>query len=335
MKKNLIIFLCGVLSIFVTPPVFAVDESIKNAGFVPTNIWYSQESFFAGDKVRIYTVIFNGSTEDLVGTVEFLSNGVSVGTTDFSLAGGGRARDVWVDWTAEEGKHVIAARIAEVSVVGKNGKKRLITLANAETGKSERTIDFDTDGDNIGNINDLDDDNDSIPDIDEIRNGTDPLKKDTDGDGTGDAEELAQKDIAVKESTTTQNIGIVENALKTIDEKIPEPLSEAVSSGMNIVERFRIGEGYQFRLAKEEKEKEISALGTRANLLAGTKKVSQEEVRMMEKAGEVTEKPFAYISFAVLALLQYFFEWKIIFYGVSLYILYRLVKWVIGKIRNR
>ena len=151
-------------------PVYAVDTPLKNAGFAPSNIWYSRSPFFSGDSIRIYTIIFNGSSEDLIGVVEFLDNGILIGKTDFSLASGGRARDVWVDWVAKDGKHTITARLSGVHAVGTGGKKRPIVLENIETAKNELAIDFDTDRDGIGNTDDLDDDNDNVSDIDEIKN---------------------------------------------------------------------------------------------------------------------------------------------------------------------
>lgn len=335
----LLVRLLVVLSLFFvgTLNVYAGETPIKNAGFVPANIWYSKDPFFAGDKIRIYTVIFNGSTEDIVGKVEFLDNDLPVDTTDFSLAGGGRVRDVWVDWVAESGKHVITARITEVSVIKAGGKKVSVVLENGETGKSERIIDLDTDGDGIGNSDDPDDDNDKVSDVDEIRNGTDPLKKDTDDNGVLDDEELAlaaaQKEKEKIVSDTQDSI--VENAFKKIEEKIPEPVEEAVLAGTNFIERFRVREGYQARLAKEEEKKEIDALSARDRVLASTTKVSQKDVPLLTMVSDTTEKPFVYARFAIFALLQYFFEWKIVFYAVVLYGSYRFIKWAIKRIRSR
>lgn len=323
-----------------TLSVSAAEAPIKNAGFVPANIWYSQEPFFSGDEIRIYTVIFNGSSEDLVGTVEFFDNGVSINTTDFSLASGGRVRDVWVDWVAHDGKHTITARLVDVYAVGVGGKKRAIVLENAETGKSERVIDLDTDSDKVGNTDDLDDDNDSIPDIDEVQNGTDPLKKDSDGNGISDSDELALAKTRVllaekSTSTSTGDVGVVRNTLQSMDEKIPQPVKEAFLTGSNSIERFRISEGYQFRLAKEEKAKEIDARAARARMLAAKGELPKKNEGIASTVSSATEKPFAYATFAILALIQYFFEWKIVFYTVSLYVIYRLIRWVVQYVRNR
>lgn len=326
-----LLFLAGTFS------VHAVEAPIKNAGFVPANIWYSKDSFFADDKIRIYTVIFNGSTEDIVGAVEFLDNGARISATDFSLASGGRVRDVWVDWVAESGKHVITARIAEVSVIKAGGKKVPVLLENAETGKNERIVDMDTDSDGIGNSDDSDDDNDNVPDIDEVKNGTDPLKKDTDGNGILDDEELvlaeAQKEKEEVVSGTQE--GVIEKALKVIEEKVPDPIKEAALSGTNFIERFRVSEGYQARLAKEGKKEEIRAISERERVLADAVKVSQKDEGTLATVSDTAEKPFAYATLALFTLLQYFFEWRAIFYAVVLYGLYRFTKWAIGKIRNK
>src|SRR3989344_776530 len=242
----------------------ATDTPVQNAGFAPANIWYSVDHFFAGDNIRIYTVIFNGSLYDLVGTVEFFDNGILIGKTDFSVSKGGHVRDVSVPWKATEGKHLITAQTTAVSMI-KDGKKVPVMLENVDAGKSERLVDLDTDGDDIGNSKDIDDDNDGISDVDEVRKGTDPLKKDTDGNGVSDKEEieLAEKRAALEKSATTTPLspkGSIAGTLETVEGAIPAPVKAGAVLGANIVEDFRVGEGYQFRLAKEEKAREIVSL---------------------------------------------------------------------------
>lgn len=313
----------------------AADAPIKNAGFVPANIWYSKDPFFAGETIRIYTIIFNGSEHDLEGTVEFLDNGVSVGKTNFSLSGGGRVRDLWVDWKATEGKHVMTARIVNTTASLAGGARRTIELDNTETGKNERSIDLDTDNDGIGNTEDADDDSDGIPDVEELRNNTNPLKKDTNGDGVPDGKEL---EIATKQKETAEKLleanpepkGTILGTIKTVEENIPTPVKESAIAGVNALERFRLSEGYQARLAKEVKMKEIEAMRVAKRAPAENK-----DGDVLGTVSNTAEKPFAYVTYGVLSLVQYFFEWQIIFYGVILYILYRLIKWAAGRIRNR
>jgi len=215
-------FIVAILFAFsCTLPVFAADATtVKNAGFVPANIWYSKDPFFTGDKVRIYTVLFNGSTYDLVGSLEFLDNGTSIGKTSFSIARGGRVQDEWVDWTATGGDHVITARIVDASMVEIGGKKTPIVLENTETGKSERTIDVD------------------------------PVVK------KAQAEEVAQKTAALK----TEAVSKVQDVAQTVSDAIPLPVKTNVASGANAVETFRLGEANYFLVAKENKAKEIEAI---------------------------------------------------------------------------
>ncbi len=326
-------FAVVVFFLAIITPVYAVDAPLKNAGFLPSNIWYSRSPFFSGDSIRIYTIIFNGSSEDLVGVVEFLDNGTLIGKTDFSLASGGRARDVWVDWVAKDGKHAITARLSGVYAIGVGGKKRSIVLENVETAKNELNVDFDTDKDGIGNSDDLDDDNDTVSDIDEIKNNTDPLKKDSDGNGISDDKELKLIEARTSQTATgTKNLGIVDNAVETIDARIPDSVKETVSTGSNMVERFRIGEGYQFRLAKEGKVQEITALRERERLTASS---TPHEQSVADTVINSAEKPLAYVSYFALAVAQYFFEYKVIFYVVIFYVLYRVLRWIIQKVRRR
>ena len=137
--------LVGAIAVFILSfhYSFAAEETLKNVGFLPSNIWYSKDPFFAGDKIRVYTVIFNGSDSDLEGTVEFYDNSQPIGKSGFSLAGGGRIRDIWIDWTATGGNHTISAKIINPKISAPGEAERPITIANAETGTNERTVDFD------------------------------------------------------------------------------------------------------------------------------------------------------------------------------------------------
>lgn len=327
--KNLIFvllfILCG------ASVAYASDLPLKNAGFVPANIWYSKDPFFAGEKIRIYTIIFNGSSYDLEGVVEFLDNGAVIGKTSFSISSGGRVRDVWVDWTAKEGSHAITARIVNASISASGVAKKSIVLDNAVTGKSERVIDLDTDGDGVGNASDLDDDGDGVSDVDELQNATDPLKKDTDGDGISDAKEIelaAAKKAEIEKllATSTKPTGSILGTLQNVEERIPAPVKEGAAASVNAIERFRLSEGYQARLAKEDQAREIKEMGfQKSDSASGEEKVLGVSVSS-------AEKPFAYVKLWVLTVVQYFFEWQIIFYGVILYIMYRLVRWLSRRV---
>lgn len=264
--------------------VFAVGPAIDNAGFVQSNIWYSKDPFYSGDKIRIYTVVFNGSPYDISGVVEFLDNGVLIGKADFLLASGGRVRDLWVDWKATEGRHTITARFANVISGGPNGKQGAL-LESAEAGKSEIVVELD------------------------------PLAKAA----------LAKIEDAKAAEASARTSAKVENVIQSVSGVIPVPVKEGVASGKTAIEEFRIGEAYQLKLAKENKQKEIAKIkeDEAKALASGVKTVRSQTDAMINTA----EKPFAYVLLALFTIGQYLFQWQIIFYGILLYILYRLIRW--------
>lgn len=275
-----------------TNVVHAADVSIKNAGFAPAGVWYSKESFFAGETVRIYTVIFNGSTQSLSGEVEFMDGSVVLGKTSFATLGSGKVRDVSIEWKATEGKHAISARIVNANLISASGQKTPITLENVETVKSEQVVELD------------------------------PVAK--------AAQQKLQADrIATAGTGVVQKI---EGGLQSVENSIPESVKSAAAAGTNLIEDLRSAGAEQFRVAKEEKGKQIDALNATSSAKSGK---TGKNAGVMATTTSATEKPLAYVMYAILALLQYFFAWKIVFYSVSFYVIYRLLKWGIGKIRDR
>ncbi len=70
---------------------------------------------------------------------------------------------------------------------------------------------LDTDADGILNLNDADDDNDGLTTLYEIEIGTNPLAKDTDGDGVNDKDELGQGENALIDTDNDGKINPVDN----------------------------------------------------------------------------------------------------------------------------
>jgi len=291
-------YLFLIISIFIALPVFSATElSVNNAGFVQSSIWYSKDPFYAGDKVRIYTVIFNGSTYDLAGSVEFLDNGTSLGKTTFSLSGNGRAQDLWIDWKASAGNHTITARLVNVIADGPNGKQA-VSFPSVETGKSDRFVDID-------------------PAIKEAQ-----------------AKIEAQKITAVR----VDQLGKVEEVAQSVVDSIPTPIKESIVSAVSIVEQFRANEGNQLGVIREQKSREIDEINAHVKTINTTPvnvDSTKKEKTVLDVASNVTEKPFAYVMLAAIGALQFVFEWKILFYGIIFYTIYRVMKWGIYKLRNR
>ncbi len=209
MKRLGIILAIGIFLQLCIGTVFA--QTAKRFGFIEGNIWYSKDPFFDGDKIRIYSGVVNSTGQDITGSVEFYDGTTLIGKVDFSAVGNGTLQQVWTDWTATKGTHKIAAKIIQANIAKVGGGTEPVTLASNSSGEDNRFVDFDTDADGIGNLNDTDDDGDGLTDAQEIAAHTDPLKKDTDGDGVADKED-ARPLIADTQTASTTISDILQNA---------------------------------------------------------------------------------------------------------------------------
>jgi hypothetical protein len=297
MKKFLPILILILSSIlFVLPTgASASDPTIKNTGFIQTNIWYSKDSFYAGDTVRIYTAIFNGTQYDLSGSVEFLDNDIVVGKTEFDLINSGQVRDVSVLWKAGEGDHSITARIVNAATSLHGGPKTTIALENSVSRKSTRAVEVD------------------------------PILK----------EARAKADAAKVAETGTQVAGTVAAAVQTVTNVIPTPIKDGASASVNAMESLRTTLATQLQNAKVNQGKAIDVINARSTKIPTAAEKAKQSSGALSTVSSTMEKPYAYVTYGILALLQYFFEWKVLFYGVLFYGLYRLAKWGIQKVRNR
>ncbi|MDP2587018.1 MAG: hypothetical protein Q8P32_04600 [Candidatus Komeilibacteria bacterium] len=91
---------------------------------------------------------------------------------------------------------------------------------------------LDTDGDGIGNNADIDDDNDGLSDLQEKAKGTDPLRKDTDGDGTNDGQDYYPLDPL--KISAEQDRNIFQPPTGQTEVKEQDKQVSAASEGQNI-----------------------------------------------------------------------------------------------------
>ncbi len=286
----------------------AETKNPKNFGFVPSTIWYSKDPFFAGEKIRIYSAIFNYSEYDISGTVEFYDNGKLIGKSDFAIAGGGRLRDVWTDWVAAKGNHKTSAKIVNGKISTAGGKDEAVALENSQTREDERFVDSDTDGAKIGDISDEDDDNDGVSDAEEVQRGTDPLKKDTPTPSI----QAIQKDGNIQNDTS---------------EDVPSELLTTAGSVVQNINTFVDKQKEKLETKKEEVKKEIAKINS-------AEAENPEKGGKIEKENEKTaiEKTFRYIFLASLSAVSLILEYKILFYFILSIILYKTLKYIFRRI---
>ena len=134
-KLFLILFL-----LLTTIPTSVLHAQSANTGFVQGNIWYSKDPFEEGDKVKIYTLIFNPDTRELSGTVVFFDNKVFLGKKAFNVPARG-VKDVSIDWTVSAGAHSIFGKIEDSKFLLAGGKVEDVYLLENKTQESSRTVD--------------------------------------------------------------------------------------------------------------------------------------------------------------------------------------------------
>ncbi len=135
MNKIAIAFL--IFSAFLLSVSFTHAQT-QNIGFVKENIWYSKDPFQEGDKIKIYTLIFNPDSRQLSGTINFFDDMTLLGKKDFKLAPQ-TSQVINLDWTATAGAHKIFAKIENAKFFVAKDNYEDVYLKYDETDKSTRT----------------------------------------------------------------------------------------------------------------------------------------------------------------------------------------------------
>ena len=127
MKRFPIYITLSILLLFV-PSVYA--EGI-NAGFPSQPLWVSKTNATAGETISLFTAVYNGDNEKLLGTVAFTVDGERVGGKDIAIEGGA-SELISVEWRAIAGEHSIAAMIEGTSIAIAQKETAAITIIVAE-----------------------------------------------------------------------------------------------------------------------------------------------------------------------------------------------------------
>ena len=127
MKRFPLYIALSILLLFV-PSIHA--EEI-NAGFPSQPLWVSKTNATAGETISLFTAVYNGDNEKLLGTVAFTVDGERVGGKDIAIEGGA-SELISVEWRAIAGEHSIAAMIEGTSIAIAQKETVAITIAVAE-----------------------------------------------------------------------------------------------------------------------------------------------------------------------------------------------------------
>ena len=120
----------------------------------------------------------------------------------------------------------------------------------------------------------------------------------------------------------------IEKTTSELNNILPEQISTSVSDSYTTVDTIRVKAFTQLDVAKKETQKEINTLE------AKSQKVSTNS----DKKGSIedaTKKPITYIKLFLISFLAFIFGSKIIFYGIIIFLVFLIFRFIYRKIRNR
>src|SRR3989339_152292 len=262
----------------------------QNVGFVETNIWYSKDPFEEGDKIKVYTLVFNPSAKNFKGTVSFFDKTILLGKKDFTISSLS-AEPVFVDWTVTVGGHQIFARIENPRLEVSAGKYEEISLANTETDKSEHTVAK------------------KLPNVKEVKEKI----NETLDSSIKPIENLQNKineSLPPSVSKPVNNaFGFIEEARMNASESIEEKRTEVKTEIDEIQES-----------AKQAEDKKNEDIGIEED--PSTTPAKSETINL-------PEAPMKYVSLFFLTVLSYVLKYKILFYLLAIVIIYLIIRLII------
>lgn len=125
--KKYFIFLFIIFSTALALPVYA--EVLSNSGFIPGQIWYSEDKLIEGDTVNIHTAVWNGESKSLSVKVEFYDKNVVLGNREV-VVNSLELKDVYISWKVTSGDHVISAKIVSSVATISNKKEKVVLNRN-------------------------------------------------------------------------------------------------------------------------------------------------------------------------------------------------------------
>jgi hypothetical protein len=297
-----VLFLCSVLL-----PINLYAEN-TNVGFVPSNIWYSKDPFSDGEKIKIYTLLFNQDSRELSGKLSFYNRDTLLGSKNFTLKSQ-ESEVVALEWIVTAGTHTIYARITDAKFLVGSGKYEEINIAQNESEKSQKIV--------IKKI---------APDIKKLES---------------DIKEKVEESVGPIANIEDK---IIENTPKVISKPVIAVTSSLDSlrlSGLDYTTNKK--EEIQKEINELKAEQEIQNNNEQYKLVNGEKTEVKEPAQnaTQEVAGGEGEKinenksqvnkPLKYLSLFFFTVLSFILNNKIIFYITLIFLVFSILRFIWRK----
>lgn len=297
MNKKVATIISLMLFVLLPSTSFALVQDTSNVGFIPANIWYSDTPNTQGEKVRIYTVVFNPYQKELKGNVSFYDGEMLLGKKDFVVPTIG-TKEVYVEWTVTLGTHKIFARINNLKYLVSKGAYEDITVKEDTSETSAYTV--------YKPI---------LPSVSDIK----------------DKVEVAKDTVKVPVNNLQQKI------LESTPDYVSKPIVSTSNffenwrnAQISVIESKKADVVAELNLiTKENTEAEVSSDTT-------NKSLTQEDATSPQKIGKDFKSslltPLKYVELFFITLLSYIIGYKLIFYATLVVIFALFVRLLWGKI---
>lgn len=314
-------FISFLVVVFAVAPTAKAQTRIeaKNAGFVPASIWYSVDPFKEGDKIKIYTLVFNPEPRRFKGVVAFYDNTALLGKRNFSMQST-EAEIISIDWQVTAGGHKIFARIENPEFQTPNGDFEQVYLANDETERSERII--------AKNLPSLDEVKEKLNEA--VDSGLEPVK---------DLEnKIAEKTPDYIANPVNKTVNAVEKLRQNTEELIvakTQELKQSIKNNVNQNTSVDTISNGQSMDTETDISKSIDS-ADQPSVENPESSKSQQPQKLNQKTSQVittVKTPLKYVGLFFLTILSYIFKYKILFYLSVFLLIYLIVRLIIRLLR--
>ena len=294
MKKFLFAFL--IVSFFSTP--FWVHA--EQVGFPEKSLWYSTDVLQVGEVITIYSLVVNGESSTLSGTVHFYDRDIVLGERKITIEKN-QAEVVSLPWKVTEGEHQFSARFSQAVLTDNNGLKVSIAPTGSETKKDTVYV----------------------------------KKSSSTKESTEDQSALSSQTAVAGNSVPVE----IAKATDFIKDKTPDNVEEKVTSFAGEVENFRETWEDQFSERKEDEQEKLDALNEyyEDRLRAKDEADVDNYVKQsyVDSSGEnILKKPFHYIAIFFYLLMAFVLGNTLIFYGLSILVVFLVLRAIYRRVRN-
>jgi hypothetical protein len=300
--KNKFKIILVLFVLFLSPFIFASNlyAESSNVGFVPSNIWYSKDPFSDGEKIKIYTLLFNQDPRELSGKISFYDRDTLLGRKNFTLKSQ-EAEVVALEWIVTAGTHTIYARIDDAKFLISNGKYEEVTIAQNESEKSQKIV--------IKKI---------APDLKKIE---EDIKEKVE-ESVGPIENIQDKIVENTPEVISKPVASTINSIKDLRITSLDYINTKKEEVKKEIEELKI-----------ENTEQSDQANTETKVSNDTKEVTDEKdvEEDSKKEQNTINKPLKYLSLFFFATLAFILNNKIIFYIILVSLVFIISRFIWRK----